>query len=229
MTSPFDALEFFALLDADQRKQFERITHQLTVAKHDVIISQDVLSTDVYFVVEGLFEVTIYSEKGKSVFYRTVKAGDLFGDLSAIDGKPRSATVTAQTDGRLVRIAGADFKKFVETSTTIAMWLMHKHIALIRALTGRLFEQVAFDVVTRIRAELIRLAEEARALDPKARSVPMPAHHVLATILGTTREAVTRELGELSRKGLIKQQGRELLILDFDGLKSLVPPPPAAN
>src|SRR5262245_12086274 len=151
-------LEFYELLDADQRKHFDRIAHPIAVAKHDVIISQDVLSTDVYFVVEGQYEVTIYSEKGKSVFYRTVQPGDLFGDLAAIDDKPRSATVTAQTDGRLVRISGADFKKFAESSPAVAMWLVRKHIALIRALTGRLFEQVAYDVVTRIRAELVRLA-----------------------------------------------------------------------
>jgi CRP/FNR family cyclic AMP-dependent transcriptional regulator len=221
--------EFYELLDADQRKHFDRIAHQITVAKHDVIISQDVLSTDVFFVVEGEFEVTIYSEKGKSVFYRTVKAGDLFGDLAAIDEKPRSATVTAHTDGKLIRIAGADFKKFAESSTVVSMWLVHKHIAQIRALTARLFEQVAFDVVTRIRAELVRLAVAAVVANNQARIAPMPAHHVLATKLGTTREAVTRELNDLARKGLIKQQSRELLVLNFDGLKALVTPPPGTT
>jgi CRP-like cAMP-binding protein len=224
-----ESLEFYALLDPEQRKQFERIAHQLDVAKSDVIISQDVLSTDVYFVVAGQFEVTIYSEKGKSVFYRTVLPGDIFGDLAAIDDKPRSATVTAQTDGRLIRMAGADFKRTAESSPMIAMWLVRKHIAQIRALTGRLFEQVAFDVVTRIRAELIRLAEAAGVTNNQAHIAPMPPHHVLATKLGTTREAVTRELGELARKGIIKQQGRELLILDFDALKRLVTPPPATT
>jgi CRP/FNR family transcriptional regulator, cyclic AMP receptor protein len=225
MTSPFDALEFYAQLDADQRKLFERIAHPIAVAKHDVIINQDVQSTDVFFVVDGQFEVAIYSEKGKSVFYRTVMPGDLFGDLAAIDDKPRSATVTAQTDGRLIRIGGPDFKKFVESSMLVAMWVVHKHIALIRALTGRLFEQVAFDVVTRIRAELVRLAVTAGVVNNQARIAPMPAHHVIANKLGTTREAVTRELNDLARKGLIKQQSRELLILDFDGLKRLVTPP----
>jgi CRP-like cAMP-binding protein len=221
MTAPYDSLEFFNLLEPEQRQAFERFAHLMIVEKDDPVISQESLSTDVFFVIEGEFEVTIFSEMGRNVFYRTIGPGGLFGELAAVDDAPRSATVSAQAEGRLVRLNGAEFKKILECSSKAAMWLIRRHTASIRSLTARLFEQIAYDVNTRIVAELLRLGRAAGVKDNHARIFPLPTHVKFATTVGTTREAVTRELGSLTKKGLISRRGREVVILDFDGLLRL--------
>jgi CRP-like cAMP-binding protein len=102
------------------------------------------------------------------------------------------------------------------------MWLIRRHTALIRSLTARLFEQIAYDVNTRIVAEILRLGRAAGVKDNRARIFPLPTHLKFATTVGTTREAVTRELGNLTKKGLIsRRKKREVTILDFDGLLRL--------
>lgn len=218
MTSPLHSLDLYAVLDDEERRFFERVAHQVAVSKGEVVIGQGVKSKDVYFVVDGQFEVMLYSENGKDVLYRTVGPGDVFGELAAIDDGPRSATVTAQTKGRLVRMNGVDFYALIERSPRAAMWLVSKHTAQIRALTGRLFEQIAFNVNTRIRAELLRLGAAAGVKNGQARLFPVPPHRALAAKLGTTRE-----LGELTEKGLIaRDRAREIVILDFDALTRLV-------
>jgi CRP-like cAMP-binding protein len=221
--SASQSLEFYGHLGQEQQKAFERATHQIGVAKGEVVISQGVKSKDVFFVADGQFEVMLYSENGKDVLYRTIGPGDLFGELAAIDDGPRSATVTAQTKGRLVRISGEEFRALLDQSPRAAMWLVKKHAAQIRALTGRLFEQIAYNVSTRIRAELLRLGAASGVKNGQAQIFPMPPHRVLASKLGTTREAVTRELGDLTDKGLIsRKRARELVIVDFDALTRLV-------
>jgi CRP/FNR family transcriptional regulator, cyclic AMP receptor protein len=223
MTSPLQTLELYAVLDDEQRRFFERAAHQVAVSKGEVVIDQGVKSKDVFFAVDGHFEVMVYSENGKDVLYRTIGAGDVFGELAAIDDGLRSASVTAQTKGRLVRMSGDDFRALIERSLGAALWLLRKHTVQIRALTGRLFEQIAYNVSTRIRAELLRLGAAAGVKNGQARIFPVPAHRVLAAKLGTTREAVTRELGDLTEKGLIaRDRPREIIILDFEALTRLV-------
>lgn len=235
---------FISRLTPDQRKLWE--TPPVAVVEKQVVVSPDMPSTDVFFVVKGEFEVSTYSERGKIVFYRVIGPGDLFGELAAIDGGLRSATVTSLGEGLLIRIGGADFKNLVETSPDVAMWLVRRHTALIRTLTERLYQQIAYDVATRILAELIRLAEVAGVTDNRAHILRFPPHHVLATRLGTTREAVTRELNYLGPKeqdaapgndadnekpkkgdkkenlNLIEQTGRELIVYDFAALRRLL-------
>lgn len=220
MTSPHDSLAFFKLLDHDQQQAFDRLAHTITVEKNDVIISHESVSTDVFFVKKGEFEVSIYSEKGRTVFYRTIGPGGVFGELAAIDGAPRTATVSAQSEGSLARLSGADFKRMLECSPEAAMWLIERHTESIRTLTARLFEQIAHDVNTRILGELVRMAKPV-VKDNEARIFPAPTHMKLATAVGTTREAVTRELGDLVKKGLIARGRKEICVLDFEGLTRL--------
>lgn len=228
MTSPFESLEFLAHLTPDQRRLWE--APPLAVARKQVVVSPDLPNNDVFFVLKGTFEAKTESEKGKIVFYRAIGPGDLFGELAAIDGGPRSATVTAQSDGQLVRIAGADFKALVEKSAPVALWLIKRQIKMIRALTDRVFEQVAYDVSTRVRAEIVRLAEASGVENNQADIKDMPTHEVLAVRLGTTREAVTREISHLGppKPGqpralhLIEKRGRELRVLNIDSLRRLV-------
>jgi len=242
MTSSLEKPEFLARLTADHRKLWE--TQAVPTIKDEVVVSPEKPANDVYFVLKGTFEVSTFSEKGKIVFYRTITPGDLFGEIAAIDGMPRSATVKSLGQGQLIRIGGSDFKDMVETSSDFAAWLVRRYARLVRNLTNRLYEQIAYDVATRILAELIRLAEEAGVVDNRAHIKPMPPHHVIATHCGTTREAVTRELNYLGhgkpKKGdkrasekraktkktekreplkLIEQRGREVVVHDFAALK----------
>lgn len=238
MTPP----EFISRLTPDQRKLWE--TPPVAVVEKQVIVSPDMPNNDVFYVLKGEFEVTTFSERGKIVFYRIIGPGDVFGELAAIDDGPRSATVTSLGDGQLIRIGGGDFKSLVATSPDVAMWLVRRHTALIRSLTARLYQHIAYDVATRILAELIRLAEFAGVTNNRAHIMRFPPHHVLATRLGTTREAVTRELNYLGPKeddevgadsaekpkkaekkenlNLIEQTGRALMVHDCAALKRLL-------
>ena len=71
--------------------------------------------------------------------------------------------------------------------------------------------------------EILRLAEENRLEEDMVSIQNFPTHKVIANRVNTHREAVTRELNELSRLGIIKQNQRVLTVLDISKLAELLP------
>ncbi len=214
--------EFVSRLGAEQKKQFERLANEVRVRKGHIIVGQGARAADVFFVVSGQFQVLIYSKDGKEVSIRTLGAGDLFGELAALDGGRRTANVVALTSGQLLQIDGADFRRLLETSPAAAIWLVQRLAAQVRSLTERIFELSALDVRSRLHCELLRLGLMAGVNGNEARIVEGPTHHELANRIGTHREAVTRELRDLARRGVITQTRREFVIHNVSELSRFV-------
>jgi CRP-like cAMP-binding protein len=111
----------------------------------------------------------------------------------------------------------------LDSSPKASQWILSRHAAIIRGLTDRVYELITFSVNGRICAELQRLAAEAGVENNRARITRMPTHREFASKVGTTREAVTRQFSDLLRRKLIsKKRGRELVVLDTEGLSALL-------
>ena len=195
---------------------------KMSAAEGRTLVSLGAGSDSVYVVLKGRVQVTLYSMGGREVILRTLAEGALFGELAAIDGKPRSATIVAASDCTLAAIDGAVFREAVAADPESALWLARRLTAQIRDLTDRVFELNALRVSSRLHCELLRLCGEA---DPRATQVtiePAPTHADLAARIGTHREAITREMGDLADKGILTQDRRRITIRDTRALARLV-------
>lgn len=183
---------------------------------------------DVFFVAAGSVRITTYSTGGREVSFRDHGAGAHFGDLAAIDGQARSTDVITLEPSLLARLAREDFLALLVREPAVAMRVMVDLAGLVRRLTDRVMELSTQGVPTRLHAELLRLAQAAGvAPDHTARLDPAPSHAALASKISTNREQVTRELGALTRRGLLRRQGRQaLLVTDVNALQALIPPAP---
>lgn len=221
--SPINSLDFASLLGPEQRKLFDRTAQDFRVPKGHVVIGQGAKTSDVFFIVDGRFQVLIYSKSGKEVSIRTVGKGDVVGELAAlVDGK-RSANVVALSEGRLVQIGGANFKRCVAGSPAAAMWLVERFAGQVRALTERIFELSALNVRARVHCELLRLAAVGRTAENNVAKIsPSPTHQDIANSIGSYREGVTRVMAKLTKLGLISQTGRILTIHDVAALARVV-------
>ena len=186
------------------------------------IISHLENSTDLFLVLEGAVRVTVYSHDGKEVTFRDIEAGEYFGELSAIDGSPRSATVTALKSSLLACVSADTFWEILRQYPEVSALVMKSLAASVRALTERVFEFSALAVRNRVHAELLRLAQQHKLDDKRATITPAPTHAELASRISTHREAVTRELNHLSRKGILKRKAGALEIYDVEALACLV-------
>lgn len=189
-----------------------------TVEREREIVGVGVASTDVHFIARGRVRITIYSEAGREVTFRELGPGDSFGQLAAIDGNARSATVTALDATTLASITRDRFFRLIREHPDVGIDVMRDLAALIRDLTSRVVDGTTLTVPVRVRRELIRLAGAGTISGNRATVASAPTHADLASRIGATREAVTRELNKLDRIGLIRRQGRSLTILDLAAL-----------
>ncbi|MBI1212609.1 MAG: cyclic nucleotide-binding domain-containing protein [Alphaproteobacteria bacterium] len=222
MTTIGSLFEFLARLNTDERRRFDAAARAIKATKGQTVIGQGPGSTDVYFVEDGAFRVLIYSKSGKQVSIRTLRRGDCFGELAAIDQRERSANVVAVTDGRLLQVSGAVFKSILEGSSRAAIWLAIHLGGQVRVLTERIFELSALNVPSRLHCELLRLGLQAGVHDNESRIRPAPTHSELANRIGTHREGVTREMRALVRRGILQQSKRDLVLRDVAELSRLV-------
>lgn len=191
-------------------------------SKGESILSTADGSTDVHLLVEGRVRVNILSIGGREVALREIAAGGSFGELAAVDGYNRSATVTALEDSIIASLTSDTFWVLMREEPTVAAHVMQGLARLVRDLTNRVVETTTLTVPVRLRMELIRMARQAGISNNSARLVRFPVHADLASRIGATREAITRELGRLDRAGLIDRQGSAVVIRDFAALLSSI-------
>jgi CRP-like cAMP-binding protein len=214
-------LEFVSHLTPDLRAFVLGRVRQIRAKRGQAILGRGGATADVYFILEGVLNAVMYSTNGREVIMRSLPVGAVFGELAAVDGLPRSASVIAETDARVVALRREDFMACLETCPAAALWLARLLAGKVRDMTERIFELSALNVQARLHCELLRMA---KAVDEGAlmRIDPAPTHAELANRIGTHREAVTRELRVLVERKVIKASRRSLEFVDLPRLEHFV-------
>ena len=216
-------LRAFRELDEDVLNQISPLFHSRKINANQTILSSGEESTEVYFIVSGLVRATMYTPSGREVSYQDIPAGSMFGEMAAIDGMHRSTGVIAIEDSHLLLLSSKCFIDLISKYPSIGLATLYKITKVNRFLCERIYEFSALDVNHRIRAELLRLAEDVVTDDSDMVTIPnMPTHQELANRLATHREAVTRELNRLEKEGLIEKSKGQFRILDIEKLQSSI-------
>ena len=169
-----------------------------------------------------MVRVTYNSSKGHEVILCDLSSGDIFGELAAIDGHTRSATVIAKKDSVVASLPTQSFLDLIYSNKEIYLVVLKRLTSQVRHLIDRVYGLSALKVPNRIRAELLRLAKTHSAAPNRGLISPVPTHAEIASCLNTHRETVTRELNALARKKVITRMGRDLHILDMTRLGQMV-------
>jgi CRP/FNR family cyclic AMP-dependent transcriptional regulator len=173
---------------------------------------------EVYFVALGKVRVRIQTISGKEANLRDIGDGEFFGELAAIDGLPRSASIVAMTNATIARMPPGVFRDIVHRRPEVCDAILKMLASQVRMLANRVNEFSALDVRGRIRAELLRLAKAKSPDAPSAVISPPPTHADLAARVSCRREAVTRELNALVRTGVIERRKGAIVLTDVASL-----------
>ena len=176
-----------------------------------------------YFVVQGHVRVLIRplnAPTGRETILRDIRDGEYFGELAAIDGLPRSASIVAVTDSIVARMPPATFREAVHAHPDVCDQLLALLASQVRMLANRVNEYGALDVRARIHAELLRAARPAH--DGTAVISPPLTHAEIAARVSARREAVTRELNSMERQGLLQRRRGALVLPDAPRLAKLI-------
>jgi CRP/FNR family transcriptional regulator, cyclic AMP receptor protein len=186
------------------------------------ILSYQDRSTNVSFLLLGRVRVIIYSSEGKAVVFDDLGAGSMFGEIAAVDRKPRSASVEALEPCAIASMSADKFEQLMLREPSVAVATLRQVAADLRRLSERVFEFSTLAVQNRIHAELLRLAAQAGGGDAMAVLSPAPSLSEIADRISTHREAVSRELSRLAAIGLLRRGAGNLVITDLARLREFV-------
>ena len=212
----------FADLEQSELDAIEKLCAFNRYSSQEQIIDRDSESRDVFFVVEGRVRVVLSSLSGREVTLDDLESGSYFGQLAALDGHPRSASVMALESTLVATMRPTHFMTMLEEHPSIAMKVMLEFTRIIRASTDRIMDLSTLGANNRVHAELLRQARVVGADENVARITPIPVHSDIASRVSTTRETVARVLNDLARKKLVERQKNALVILDVDRLEDMV-------
>lgn len=179
-------------------------------------------STDIFFLLVGKARVIVYSLDGKAVVFTDLKPGAMFGEIAAIDRKPRSASIEALETCTIASLSSDQFEALLLREPSVAMATLREIAADVRRLSERVFEFSTMAVRNRIHAELLRLAGQGHEVGGEVTLSPAPSLSDIANRISTHREAVSRELSRLSARGLLRRESGSLRITDLGKLAELV-------
>jgi CRP-like cAMP-binding protein len=216
-----DAIALLAPLAPEDRQALVARCAWRRFEPGELILSPESTSRDVLFIVQGRVRVVTYAASGREVAFAVLEAGSHVGELSALDGAPRSASVEALAPCLVASLPPAAFQELLLRRPTLALELLKGLARIVRRSDERIAELSILGAMPRVYRELRRLA---RPQGGGAVIAPLPTQEALAAHVGATRETVARALSQLAKAGVTQRRGRELLIRDLALLEALGEP-----
>lgn len=168
----------------------------------------------VYFIVSGAVRVATAAGQSGEIAFIDLGEGAQFGELSAIDGQPRSANVYSRGHSVIASIEADQFNEILLSNAPVAVALLQQLTSIIRNNNKRIVDLSTRTDVQRVYSELLRLSEPDPQGDGSWLITRMPKHKEIAAWAGTTEESVATALGQLIKVGLAKRRYPALHITD---------------
>jgi len=157
------------------------------------------------------------------VSFEDIEAGGHFGELSCLDGDPRSASVVAMLNTVVATVPPEALLQVLHDHPRIGLALLRRMATVLRHATDRILDLSTLGANNRIYADLLHRAKPNPTLGPKAGVIyPIPTHQDLAGRVSVTRETVTRALGDLARHEIVVKDGARLIVPDMEKLLDMV-------
>ena len=194
------------------------VANRKTIDAGHEILRQQHSTNELYFVLSGSVRVNMMAASGRQITYQILGAGELFGEVSAVDGQSRSASISAETDCTLAILDRPAFLDLLNSTPGLALIILQRFARLSRWLTTKVYEYHTYDVRGRVYSELLRLHHETNVQAPNIEI----SDKDMASRVGTTRANVTRVFGVLKKKGIAKRSHGKIFVDDPDALAILI-------
>jgi CRP-like cAMP-binding protein len=193
--------------------------------KGEVIFHQGDPGDSLHIVASGAVKIALPSTEGEEAIIATLRPGDFFGELSLLDGAPRSATAAAVEASETLVLPRDAFRELLATSAPLRDALLSALATELRRLTGHVEDLHFLDIAGRLASRLAHLAREAEPEGGYPNGVitlnwPYTQSD-LAAMIGATRQSVNRLLADLVDQDLVRIEHETLVIPDLDQLDRL--------
>lgn len=216
-------IHLFKGLSPAEMQEMDRITRMQQFRKRQPIYLTGEPSTTVYLLKKGRVKLGESDASGKQVTFEILEAGEIFGELEVLVGSRRETQAEALEDVLICAIRREDFDRYVREHPDLSVKLTKLIGLRLRKIRSRVEDLVFRDVPARLAHMLLELSQtEGVAESTWIRLRAKLTHQELANLIGSTRETVSHTLGHFRDQGLIRIDGRSIMILDPYRLSRLV-------
>ncbi|WP_115120228.1 Crp/Fnr family transcriptional regulator [Synechococcus sp. UW105] len=212
------AISLFESLEPDQLDQILDRHRESSHQADQVIVMEQDWGESLFLLCDGLAKVRTYTSDGDEVVMSLLGAGDVFGEMAALDGDARSADVVALTPLRLVKLRVPPFAALLDKQAGFALALAKLEASRLRDLNRRFALQTA-DATTRLLDALAYLARKSSADNDPQAPIPDLAQLEIALIAGLARETASRTLSKLRSRGTVSEESGRLRLADLQPLE----------
>lgn len=187
----------------------------------EILLRQGAASSALYVMADGRVRVVMSTADGDELLVAVLGGGQTVGELSVLDGQPRSATVVALEPVRALRVDGAAFGRFLLARPAVV-------VGMLRVLSGRLREADQLRLQLSVAPAEQRLARCLLGLAADHGQIGATGIRItarlsqadLASYVGVSREVVNQILGRFRDAGLVATARQSITILDLDALRA---------
>jgi CRP/FNR family cyclic AMP-dependent transcriptional regulator len=203
-------MPLFAGLDRDTLVDLDQVAVRRKFAKNTVLFSKGDESASVYLIAKGYVRAVISDENGREMVLNQFGPGEFFGEFAMLDGKPRSATAITLENTEVVIIRREDFERIVLSNPDVVLHLLKILLKKLREATERI-ESLSFlsvyERITRLLSNLAAPGENGDIIEVKL------THRDIATMVGASREMVSKIMKQLFDGGFLAREGKQIKIM----------------
>jgi CRP-like cAMP-binding protein len=212
------AVPMFARLAVPQRELIAAAGTRRVAKRGEIVVRQGEAGDAIYIVTRGSLLVRRTSRGGDNRAVHVIEAPASFGELALLDGRPRSASLEALEECELIVVSRADFLGLLARDPRMVDGLLRELGRTIRRLTDQLADSTSLDLPARVAKSLVRLVEPRVARDGNEELAVSLSQGKLAELAGGSRQSVNAALATLATRGLIRLDGRRIVVTDVAGL-----------
>jgi CRP/FNR family transcriptional regulator len=214
---------FFCELPKGPLEDLEKIKYASAYPQGAILFLEGQPARGAYIVCAGRVKLSTASRDGKTLILRIAEAGEVLGLHATVSGKPYELTAETLQPCQLDFLKREDFMRFLQNHADACLNAA-QHLSrncedayeMIRSLG------LSHSVSEKLARLLLEWASDGDSTKEGIRIKVSLTHEEIAQLIGTSRETVTRVLGEFREKHLAQLRGSTLLIQDRVGLEKLI-------
>jgi CRP/FNR family cyclic AMP-dependent transcriptional regulator len=210
----------FEGLDEDSARTIRRQMPDVKLSRGEHLFLEGQEGDRLYIVLEGKIKLTRAAADGRENLISVIGPGEMFGELSLFDPRPRTSSASAVTDATLAALPHDALRGWLLERPDVSMHMLQALARRLRRANDVVADLVFTDVPGRVAKNLLDLAARFGEQERDGLHV----HHdltqeELAQLVGASRETVNKALADFAARGWLQISARSVLILDTDRLR----------
>jgi CRP/FNR family cyclic AMP-dependent transcriptional regulator len=195
--------------------------HVRKYAKGEVVYQSGDAGDSLMVILSGRLKISNMTASGREVVLNFLGAGDISGEIAALDGRERSATAIALEDSESFVIHRRDILPVLIGNPETMLEILQIVCEKLRTASA-IVEANLLEMTARLAHGLLRLADQHGRVTRDGIVIDLQLiQRDLGSYVGLSRENVSRQLGKLKREGLIRMAGSSICIADREALSEI--------